>query len=245
LATRRDRAPNNPERYAVANNAKTWLKESLDYEFANGRLLELALTHRSAPGDNNERLEFLGDAILDLVVSEAVFRAHPQAPEGDLSRLRAALVNDKSLAAIASDLGLGSHLNMGQGERKSGGHRRKSLLADALEAIFGAVYLDSGFGPARAVIEQAFGERLREFPDVESLRDPKTRLQEWMQARQMGLPEYSLSSVSGEAHRQTFEAECRVDDTVTKGSARTRRNAEQQAADKMLSALRSANETRA
>jgi ribonuclease-3 len=224
----------------VANKAETWLKESLDYEFADERLLELALTHRSAPGDNNERLEFLGDAILDFVISEAVFRSHPGAPEGDLSRLRASLVNDKSLAAIAGGLGLGSHLNMGEGERKSGGHRRKSLLADALEAIFGAVYLDSGFDAARAVIEHAFGARLREFPDVESLRDPKTRLQEWMQARQMGLPSYSLRTVSGEAHRQVFEVECAVDDIVTSGTAKTRRNAEQQAADKMLLALRSA-----
>ena len=223
----------------MANKAETWLKETLDYEFSDARLLELALTHRSAPGENNERLEFLGDAILDLVVSDAVFRSHAEAPEGDLSRLRASLVNDKSLAVIAGEIDLGSHLNMGQGERKSGGHRRKSLLADALEAIFGAVYLDSGYASARAVIERAFGDRLRDFPDAESLRDPKTRLQEWMQGRQMGLPAYALLGVTGAAHRQTFEVECMVGDAVTSGTGRTRRNAEQQAAEKMLAMLRS------
>lgn len=224
----------------MASKAETWLKESLGYEFADARLLELALTHRSAPGDNNERLEFLGDAILDLVVSEGVFRSHPMAPEGDLSRLRASLVNDRSLAGIASGLGLGAHLHMGAGERKSGGHRRGSILADALEAIFGAVYLDSGFDAARQVIERAFGEKLHEFPDVESLRDPKTRLQEWMQARQMGLPEYSLLKVDGEAHRQTFEVQCAVGETETRGIATTRRNAEQEAAENMLAQLLSA-----
>lgn len=227
----------------MADRAGTWLKQSLDYEFSDERLLELALTHRSAPGANNERLEFLGDAILDFVISEAVFRSHPMAPEGDLSRLRASLVNDRSLARIATRIGLGPHLNMGPGEKKSGGHRRGSILADALEAIFGAVFLDSGFEAARKVIERAFGNRLQEFPDVESLRDPKTRLQEWMQARQMGLPDYELLEVSGEAHRQTFEVQCVVDDLVTDGTAATRRNAEQQAAEKMLLKLREAAAT--
>lgn len=224
----------------MASKAETWLKETLDYEFADARLLELALTHRSAPGDNNERLEFLGDAILDFVVSERVFRSHPTVPEGDLSRLRAFLVNDKSLAKIATELGLGAQLQMGPGERKSGGHRRGSILADALEAIFGAVYLDAGFDAVRAVVERAFGNRLHEFPDPDSLRDPKTRLQEWMQARRMGLPAYRLLNVAGEAHRQTFEVECIVNDEVTRGVAKTRRNAEQQAAEQMLAQLLSA-----
>ena len=226
----------------MASKAGTWLKNSLDYEFSEARLLELALTHRSAPGDNNERLEFLGDAILDLVVSEAVFRSHPLADEGDLSRLRASLVNDRSLAAIAGELGLGEFLHLGPGERKSGGHRRGSILADGLEAIFGAIYLDSGFAEARRVIEKAFGTRLHDFPDLDSLRDAKTRLQEWMQARQMGLPDYELLNVTGAAHKQTFEVSCSAADIVTRGSGKTRRNAEQKAAESMLSQLQAAEE---
>jgi len=222
----------------VTNRAKTWLKDSLDYEFSDARLLELALTHRSVPGDNNERLEFLGDAVLDFIISEVVFRTHPLAPEGDLSRLRASLVNDATLAEIAARLGLGEHLHLGGGERKSGGHRRDSILADALEAIFGAVYLDAGFDAARRVIEHTYGVRLHEFPDVEELRDPKTRLQEWMQARQMGLPDYALVQVYGKAHQQTFEVSCSVGDASTLGNGTTRRNAEQQAAESMLKQLK-------
>lgn len=225
----------------MATNAETWLKKSLDYEFSDTRLLELALTHRSVPGDNNERIEFLGDAVLDFVISEVVFRTHPLAPEGDLSRLRASLVNDATLAEIAAQLGLGEHLHLGGGERKSGGHRRDSILADALEAIFGAVYLDAGFDAARQVIEHTYGTRLHEFPDVADLRDPKTRLQEWMQARQMGLPDYELVEVRGKAHRQTFEVSCQVGDASTSGDGTTRRNAEQQAAESMLAQLKKIN----
>ena len=221
----------------MAKNAGTWLKESLDYAFKDARLLELALTHRSAEGDNNERLEFLGDAVLDFVVSEVLFRSHPIAPEGDLSRLRAALVNERALAEIAGELGLGDHLNLGIGERKSGVHRRDSILADALEAIFGAVYLDAGFEAARVVIEKAYGHRFEEFPDVEALRDPKSRLQEWMQARQMGLPDYELLDVTGKAHRQIFRASCQVGSRATTGTGSTRRNAEQEAAASMLAQL--------
>ena len=223
----------------MLSKAENWLKDSLDYEFKDARLFELALTHRSAPGDNNERLEFLGDAVLDFVISEVVFRSHPLAPEGDLSRLRASLVNDATLAQIAAGLGLGEHLILGSGERKTGGHRRNSILADALEAIFGAVYLDAGFDASRWVIERTFGERLHDFPDVDELRDPKTRLQEWMQARQMGLPAYELVKSSGKAHQQTFEVSCRVADSgaPTMGCATTRRNAEQLAAEDMLAQL--------
>jgi len=221
------------------NKAEIWLKDSLDYQFNDARLLELSLTHRSAPGDNNERLEFLGDAVLDFVISEVVFRSHPLAPEGDLSRLRASLVSDASLAQLAADLGIGDHIILGSGERKTGGHRRESILADAIEAIFGAVYLDAGFAASKKVIETAFGERLQVFPDVESLRDPKTRLQEWLQARQMGLPDYELVKVSGEAHRQMFEIKCSVNgaEVATTGAGTTRRNAEQQSAESMLTQL--------
>ncbi len=219
--------------------AEAWLQDILDYRFAEPELLQQALTHRSSDGFNNERLEFLGDAVLDLVVSEAVYRLHPEASEGDLSRLRASLVNDSSLAGLATELGLGEHLILGSGERRSGGHRRKSILADAFEAIFGAVYLDSGFDAACEVIQRAFGKRLLEFPDVNELRDPKTRLQEWLQARQLGLPDYELLDVTGKAHRQTFEVSCAVECDVpaTKGTGTSRRTAEQAAAALMLQAL--------
>lgn len=221
----------------MADNARIWLKQSLDYVFKDARLLELALTHRSAEGDSNERLEFLGDAVLDFVVSEVLFRSHPNSPEGDLSRLRASLVNEQALAGIAGELGLSDYLRLGSGERKSGVHRRDSILADALEAIFAAVYLDAGFDAARRIVEKAYGSRFEEFPDVEELRDPKTRLQEWMQARQLGLPDYELLDVTGKAHRQTFRASCQVGDRVTTGTGSTRRNAEQQAAESMLAQL--------
>ena len=223
----------------MLKKAEMWLKNSLNYEFNDVRLLEQSLTHRSAAGTNNERLEFLGDAVLDFVISEVVFRAHPLAPEGDLSRLRASLVKDTSLAKVAADLGLGEHLILGSGERRTGGHRRESILADALEAIFGAVYLDAGFDAAAKFIERVFGTRLQDFPSVDELRDPKTQLQEWLQARQMGLPDYELIKVSGQAHRQTFEVSCSVSGlpTATTGSGTTRRNAEQQSAERMLAEL--------
>ncbi len=223
----------------MVSKAETWLQTTLGYQFNDTHLLQQALTHRSCPGDNNERLEFLGDAVLEVVISDIVFRMHANAPEGDLSRLRASLVKDTSLAELSSNLGLGDHLVLGGGERKSGGHRRESILADALEAIFGAVYLDAGFEAARSVIERAFGERLTNLPSVDELRDPKTRLQEWLQARALGLPKYELAGVSGKAHQQTFEVSCSVRDgtTMTTGNGTTRRNAEQESAEKMLVAL--------
>ena len=197
------------------------------------------MTHRSCPGDNNERLEFLGDAVLDVVIAEVVFRTHATAPEGDLSRLRSSLVKDSSLAELSSKLGVAEHLILGGGERKSGVHRRESIRADALEAIFGAVYLDAGFEAARVVIERAFGERLSNLPSVEELRDPKTRLQEWSQARGIGLPHYELVSESGKAHQRVFEISCSVGEgtTTTNGTGSTRRDAEQEAAAKLLVAL--------
>ncbi len=221
------------------DNSETWLKKTLDYQFSDIRLLHQALTHRSVPGNNNERLEFLGDAVLGIVISELVFRSHANAPEGDLSRLRSSLVKDTSLAELALGLGLGEHLNLGSGERKAGGHRRESILADALEAIFGAVYMDAGFDAARAVIERTFGDRLNDMPSVDDLRDPKTRLQEWLQARGLGLPEYELVNVSGKAHRQQFEVSCAIDDSEikTNGHGKTRRNAEQESAQRMLAEL--------
>ena len=223
--------------------AQTWLQRTLDYTFRDSGLFEQALTHRSASGESNERLEFLGDAVLDTVVSEIVFRAFPNAPEGDLSRLRSSLVKDTSLARLAVDLGLGELLILGSGERKTGGHRRASILADALEALFGAVYLDAGFEASRSVIEKAFGERFHELPDPNELRDPKTRLQEWLQARQLALPDYALIEVSGQAHEQTFEVQCSIAglDTTTRGTGASRRQAEQRSARAMLEALQQAS----
>lgn len=222
------------------DKAETWLKKTLDYRFNDAGLFEQALTHRSAPGNSNERLEFLGDAVLDVVVSEALYHARPDAAEGDLSRLRASLVRDTSLAELAADLGLGQHLILGSGERKAGGYRRESILADALEALFGAVYLDSGFDIATDFVRRTFGTRLESFPHVDELRDPKTQLQEWLQARGMGLPDYELINVSGKAHRQRFEVQCTAPDReATIGEGTSRRGAEQQSAERMLEQLTS------
>ena len=219
--------------------AERWLKAFLQYEFRDVDLLRRALTHRSAPGESNERFEYLGDAVLDFVISEAVFKLRPAASEGDLSRLRAHLVRDASLAAIARDSGLGEHLLLGGGEKKSGGHRRDSILADALEALFAAVYLDAGFDVTQSVILRVFAAHLDALPDAEELRDPKTRLQEWLQARGQGLPEYTLESVSGKAHQQRFEVRCTAGTLAssTLGRGSSRRAAEQEAARRMLEAL--------
>jgi ribonuclease-3 len=221
------------------NKAESWLEKTLRYRFQNAELFQQALTHRSATHRNNERLEFLGDAVLDFVVSEAVYRARPDASEGDLSKLRASLVKDDTLAEIALELDLGEHLILGSGERKTGGHRRESILADALEAIFGAVFLDRGFDAAKAVIDGVFEARYLKLPDVEDLRDPKTRLQEWLQARKMSLPEYELAQVSGKDHKQRFVVTCTIVETstVTDGESTTRRKAEQRAARKMFEQL--------
>ncbi len=221
------------------DKAESWLFKALDYRFKDVALFRQALTHRSAQGPNNERLEFLGDAVLDFVISEAVFKARPDLSEGDLSRLRSSLVKDTSLAALAADLGLGMHLILGGGERKTGGHRRESILADALEAIFAAVFLDRGMEAAKEIIKRVYAARLETLPDADDLRDPKTRLQEWLQARQMALPVYELVSVSGEDHKQVFEVSCVIASagTKTSGSSTSRRKAEQKAAAKMLSEL--------
>ncbi len=219
--------------------AERWLHKTLQYRFDDPGLFSRALTHRSVNGPNNERLEFLGDAVLDFVISEALFELRPDADEGDLSRLRASLVKDSSLAGIASDLGLGEFLILGSGERKSGGHRRESILADALEALFGAIYLDAGFNAAKATIEKVFAERLAGLPDARDLRDPKTRLQEWLQARQLSLPRYELLDVTGKDHKQRFAVSCSVTELsqTTNGTASSRRKAEQKAARSMLDIL--------
>ncbi|MGI9236692.1 MAG: ribonuclease III [Woeseiaceae bacterium] len=219
--------------------AERWLYKTLNYRFDDSGLFRQALTHRSAAGANNERLEFLGDAILGFVISDAIYSARLNASEGDLSRLRSSLVKDSSLATLAADLGIGEHLILGSGESKSGGHRRESILADALEALFGAIFLDSGIESARDIIQQVFDARIDSLPDAADLRDPKTRLQEWLQARGMALPIYDLVKVMGEAHSQRFEVTCTVEviEDVTLGTSTTRRKAEQKAAREMLSIL--------
>jgi ribonuclease-3 len=218
------------------DKAAAWLKQSLAYAFEDEQLLKQALTHRSAPGPNNERLEFLGDAVLQLVASELVFEKTPNASEGQLSRLRSTLVKDTTLAEIAADLGVGEFLILGSGEKKSGGHRRSSILADALEAIFGAIYLDVGLEGARQVIHKAYGERLHDLPEAADLRDPKSRLQEHLQGRKMALPDYAVQNISGKAHKQSFEVSCSIAelDAVTVGAGLTRRDSEQEAALAML-----------
>jgi ribonuclease III len=221
------------------DKAETWLDKTLHYRFADTGLFRQALTHRSASGANNERLEFLGDAILDFVISDRLYRDCPEASEGDLSKLRSSLVKDTSLAQLAVELGIGEHLRLGGGERKTGGHRRESILADAVEAIFGAIFLDAGIGAAREVIERLFEDRLANLPDVADLRDAKTRLQEWLQARQQELPEYELVQATGKAHQQRFEVTCKVVAVaaVTTGEAASLRKAEQKAAARMLETL--------
>lgn len=211
----------------------------MHYEFSDERLLRKALTHRSAAGDNNERFEFLGDAVLQVVISELVFELRPDASEGRLSRLRSSLVKDSTLAEIAVELGVGEHLILGSGEKKSGGHRRSSILADTVEAIFAAVYLDAGFDAARTLIRSTYRKRIEDLPEGAELRDPKTRLQEYLQSRQLPLPEYQTENVTGKAHKQSFEVSCAIKalDKMTSGKGLTRRDAEQDAAGAMLDAI--------
>lgn len=223
----------------TADRAAAWLEHTLGYRFADRQLLDAALTHRSADGQSNERLEFLGDAVLDFVISHAVFDERPDATEGDLSRLRASLVNDRALAELATALGLGEHVRLGSGEKKTGGHRRSSILADALEALFGAVYLDRGYAAAEALILAVYRERLATLPDSEALKDPKTRLQERLQADGLPLPEYEVTEVAGKPHRRRFSVVCRVPALALEqsGSGSSRRRAEQEAASLVLGVL--------
>ena len=180
----------------------------LDYRFADPALLETALTHRSAGRGNNERLEFLGDAVLGLLVAEALHARFPRATEGDLTRLRAALVREETLAAIARELALGESLRLGPGELRSGGHRRESILADAFEAVVAAIYLDGGLAACRAALMPLLDARIAALGDAAANKDPKTRLQEWLQGRGLGLPAYALVETAGDDHRKTFFVRC-------------------------------------
>jgi ribonuclease-3 len=215
------------------DNALTSLSSRLEYTFNNEALLTEALTHRSAAPVNNERLEFLGDGILNFVIAARLFKQYPEMQEGDLSRLRASLVNKDSLADIAKLLELGEYIKLGSGELKSGGRRRDSILADAVEAILGAVYLDGGFDTCRSLVLRLYAEKLHNIPDIQTLKDPKTRLQELLQSRRYPLPEYTVLDVSGKAHKQMFRVECRIRELecITTAEGRSRRKAEQAAAE--------------
>ena len=192
-----------------------------------------AITHRSADGKNNERMEFLGDSVLGLVITTELYKKMPRANEGYLSRLRASLVNENALAGIASDLSIGDFLRLGPGELKSGGFRRKSIIADAFEAIVGCIYLERGLEAAHSFVLTAYGARLDNLPSEDDLKDPKSRLQEFLQSRGFALPEYILTEVEGEAHRQTFTAQCIIlgMNIRTQGTSSSRRKAEQEAAE--------------
>ncbi|MEM9256824.1 MAG: ribonuclease III [Pseudomonadota bacterium] len=215
------------------------LQQALGYQFSDQELLELALTHRSAGTRNNERLEFLGDAVLNYVIAEALYQQFPHAREGELSRLRASLVRGETLATVASELGLGDCLMLGSGERKSGGQRRTSILADALEAVLGAILLDSDATASRDCVLLWFAARLASVTEDSAGKDPKTRLQEYLQGLGRPLPEYQLVSVEGQDHAQEFHVICRLEEPNIglEGVGSSRRKAEQQAADAVLTAL--------
>jgi len=215
------------------------LSTRLCYQFDDPVLLRLAVTHRSVGSTNNERLEFLGDSVLNFVIADALFKRFVQASEGDLSRLRAHLVKGETLAELAQELSLGDCLLLGPGELKSGGFRRDSILAGALEAVFGAVYNDGGFSAARDLILTVYKARL-EVVSVENIgKDPKTRLQEFLQARRLALPDYEVVAVEGKEHKQLFRVACQIGafDAPIEGSGRSRRRAEQDAAARALELL--------
>lgn len=212
------------------------------YRFKQTELLEQALTHRSfSRSHNNERLEFLGDSVLSLVISQHIYQQFPQADEGDLSRMRASLVKEKTLAEVARHIELGEFIHLGGGELKSGGFRRDSILSDVLEAIIGAIYLDSDFEQARLAVLQLYRHQLENLPDIESLKDPKTRLQEFLQSQQSELPVYDVVQAVGKAHDQTFTVKCLVSEysIETSGKGSSRKKAEQVAAELALKKISS------
>lgn len=216
-----------------------WAETNLKYTFNDLGLLTQALTHRSASKQNNERLEFLGDAFLNLAIAEDLYRRRPEDTEGDLSRARASLVNKNVLAAIGRELQIDSQLLLGTGEARSGGAQRGAALADAVEALIGAVLLDGGHAAAAGLVERLFGERLGGMPDAAALKDPKTKLQEWLQGRGWSLPSYGVDSIVGKEHERSFTVVCTVKEKQlqTKGLGKSRRRAEQDAAAAMLAVL--------
>ncbi len=219
------------------------LSKKLGLVFNNPQLFVRALTHRSASSSNNERLEFLGDAILGFVIAEQLYTLFPKAPEGVLSRLRASLVNQRSLAELARQHNLGDYLLLGTGELKSGGFRRDSILSDAVEAIIAALYQDQGMPECQKWVVELFAEKLQNSSLNTGQKDPKTRLQEFMQAKQLDLPQYDLVTMSGLAHEQTFKVQCKISllPSACIGAGVTRKGAEQAAAEIILELLSKEN----
>lgn len=216
------------------------LQKRLQHEFSNSRLLQQALTHRSFSADHNERVEFLGDSVLNLAVAGLLYEQLADLPEGDLSRVRANLVKQDTLHQLAVSLGLPPLLRLGEGEAKSGGHKRPSILADALEAVIGAVYLDAGFDQAAALVRRLFKD-VEITPQMPAIgKDPKTELQEWLQGRKMNLPIYRVVGTLGAAHQQTFDVECEISEyaRAERGIGASRRAGEQSAAAAMLAFLK-------
>lgn len=215
------------------------LEKELGYRFNDKSLLEVALTHRSAGNNNNERLEYLGDALLGFIIAEALFRMHPDAAEGELTRLRAMLVKGDTLASLARKLDLGKFIRLGSGEKKSGGWRRRSILANTMEAVIGAIYLDSGMQACRDYVLDRYDEILHTVSPSTLVKDPKTRLQEFLQSRQLNLPLYTVIGEEGQAHAKIFTVECSVPDLSVnvQASGRSKRIAEQNAAQLALEGL--------
>ena len=219
------------------------LQRRIGYRFSDVQLLSRALTHRSFGADHNERLEFLGDAVLSLAVSSLLFERFAGSDEGDLTRVRAHLVREDSLHRVAVLLGLPEVLNLGEGEARGGGAQRASILADALEAVLGATFLDGGFDAASELVKGLFGEVIQTTDVASWSKDAKTELQEWLQARRLPVPTYRISATRGQAHAQTFEVECVVPalSLTESGEGRSRRVAEQEAARRMLEALKASD----
>lgn len=216
------------------------LQQRLQYTFADLSLLTQAITHRSFSADHNERLEFLGDSVLGLCVADLLYKRLSALPEGDLSRVRAGLVRQEALHPLAVKLGLPDVIRLGEGELRSGGQKRPSILADALEAVIGAVYLDGGFVAAQALVNRLYAT-LDINPAMAAMgKDPKTELQEWLQARRMKVPGYKVVATLGAAHKQTFEVDCEIPDLklIARGQGGSRRAAEQAAATAMLQTLK-------
>jgi ribonuclease-3 len=222
------------------------LSNRLNHSFANNDLLLQALTHRSHNNHNNERLEFLGDGVLNFIIAHQLYQRFPKLAEGELSRLRAQLVKEATLSEIASSLNIGEVIRLGEGELKSAGWRRPSILADALEALIGAIYLDGGFAAAEAVVLKLFTEKLETIDPKIIDKDPKSLLQEFLQGRKLPVPEYTVTHTEGEAHVQQFTVECLVQkfNIRTIGSGSSRRIAEQQAAKLALTALETSKNDR-
>ena len=220
-------------------DALTHLQQRLGYRFQAPRLLQRALPHRSAAGDHNERLEFLGDAVLSAAISAMLYQRFGDSDEGDLTRVRAHLVREDSLHRVALAVGLPEVIRLSEGEARGGGAQRVSILADALEAVIGAAFVDGGFEPARALVQRLFGEQITGTDIGSWSKDAKTELQEWLQARKLAVPSYRIVATRGQAHAQTFDVECAVPalGLAERGEGRSRRVAEQEAAQRMLAAL--------